>query len=949
MSDGEVKASDLLTQLERDMALLSPEQRAELEREINAATADMSWVPNPGPQTRAYFSEADQLLYGGRAGGGKTDLILALALQAHDRSLLLRRQNKEVHFLVERMTQILGTQEGYNGQDKRWRMPNGKIIMFGGCQHEGDEVQYKGEPKDLICVQRGTQIVMGDGSRKAIEDIRIGDMVMTLEGPRRTKRTIPLRRDHAVRVNVYDGSGCVIGSQVQSLTHCLLTSHGWISADLARRHSDGLEKRAKKSYDASRLRAGEIGGSQSFPKRGPLLRQSLPQVDGSTASLDGFRSYGPGNRYFSIPSGGQSWRHCLAPSFSIQSYGPDKSWLSPQSLCSTLPSIDECFSSCPQHRGGSSLATLDRLNLLALDVCEMQSPRGTDCEASDVRLQDARLPPLSFDPQGHLERHLELSLPSASLNIRESDELDALKLSSLRDLMDRYSIDFRLCDEPPRIWIARPDESRGDLRSLRQSCDVGRPTPNRSEDDVSDCTRRYSRSRGETYLHPYTMEIRSASAETETTSCFSWEYAGVVDLFDIEVEEVNHYISDGGFVNKNCFDEATEFLESQVVFVTTWLRSAKEGQRKRIIFATNPPTTADGEWVIRWFAPWIDDQHELYGKVADGELLWCIRDGDKFLWFDKPGSYPTSDGRMVPALSRTFIRSGLKDNPEIDRSGEYAAMLANLPEAMRLRYEQGHFGLNMSDDAWQVIPSDWVKRAMNRWVDKPPQGTEMSAIGVDVAQGGPDRTVLAMRYGDWFAPIVAVPGVDTRDGIAVAQLVFREMRNNCQVNIDIGGGYGAHALAHLKENEVSVMGFQGNEATNGKDMSGHMSFLNRRAEAWWMLREALDPNSTHKIALPPDPKLRTQLCCARWVPKGKNVIQIESKDDMKLRLNGRSPDYADAVVMAWYTRETRTRPRMSELRNFQQANMGHSKFKAMYRKGRQGNHVPVMTKQGLWH
>ena len=30
------------------------------------------WVPNPGPQTEAYFSEADELFYGGGAGGGKS-------------------------------------------------------------------------------------------------------------------------------------------------------------------------------------------------------------------------------------------------------------------------------------------------------------------------------------------------------------------------------------------------------------------------------------------------------------------------------------------------------------------------------------------------------------------------------------------------------------------------------------------------------------------------------------------------------------------------------------------------------------------------------------------------------------------------------------------------------------------------------------------------------------
>ncbi len=44
-----------------------------------AATSEMKWLPLPGPQTTAYFSPADILLYGGEAGGSKTDSGLGLA------------------------------------------------------------------------------------------------------------------------------------------------------------------------------------------------------------------------------------------------------------------------------------------------------------------------------------------------------------------------------------------------------------------------------------------------------------------------------------------------------------------------------------------------------------------------------------------------------------------------------------------------------------------------------------------------------------------------------------------------------------------------------------------------------------------------------------------------------------------------------------------------------
>lgn len=107
------------------------------------------WAPWPGPQTLAHESEADELLYGGQAGGGKTDLILGLSISAHERSLVLRRINKDAVKLVERAEEIVGHRNGYNGQLQRWKLGQ-KLIEFGGCEQEGDKQRYKGDPHDFI-------------------------------------------------------------------------------------------------------------------------------------------------------------------------------------------------------------------------------------------------------------------------------------------------------------------------------------------------------------------------------------------------------------------------------------------------------------------------------------------------------------------------------------------------------------------------------------------------------------------------------------------------------------------------------------------------------------------------------------------------------------------------------------------------------------------------------
>jgi hypothetical protein len=67
-------ALTLLEEITQKLGGLSPDDKKAVVADAVAATANMKWVPNPGPQTDAYFCPADVLLYGGQGGGGKSDL-----------------------------------------------------------------------------------------------------------------------------------------------------------------------------------------------------------------------------------------------------------------------------------------------------------------------------------------------------------------------------------------------------------------------------------------------------------------------------------------------------------------------------------------------------------------------------------------------------------------------------------------------------------------------------------------------------------------------------------------------------------------------------------------------------------------------------------------------------------------------------------------------------------
>ncbi|MCP5877805.1 terminase, partial [Klebsiella pneumoniae] len=72
----------------------------------------------------------------------------------------------------------------------------------------------------------------------------------------------------------------------------------------------------------------------------------------------------------------------------------------------------------------------------------------------------------------------------------------------------------------------------------------------------------------------------------------------------------------------------------------------------------------------------------------------------------------------------------------------------------------GDFGAGMEDDAYQLIPTAWIERAQARWkpLDVKP---EMTSIGVDVARGGKDETIISRRHDWWFDELLSFKGVET--------------------------------------------------------------------------------------------------------------------------------------------------------------------------------------------
>jgi len=338
------------------------------------------------------------------------------------------------------------------------------------------------------------------------------------------------------------------------------------------------------------------------------------------------------------------------------------------------------------------------------------------------------------------------------------------------------------------------------------------------------------------------------------------------------------------------FDELSEFMEQMYLFLMGWVRTTRPGQKTRVVGAGNPPTSIEGEWVIKRWGAWLDGQHSNPAKP--GELRWYARLNDKDTEVDSPTPFIINGERIVPK-SRTFIPASLADNPILASQG-YGAQLQALPEPLRSQLLYGDYTIGLKDDPWQVIPTAWVDAAMKRWVEHRPPGPATQS-GLDVARGGADKTVLAQRWGEWFAPLERYPGKDTPDGQECRRIVINAMMRGGSCNVDVIGP-GASVVDLCREAGYETLPINFGAGTKRRDRTKLLRFVNVRAFAYWSFREALDPEHGDGVMLPPDQELRADLCAARYDVR-VNGLLIEDKEAISKRL-GRSPDAGDAVVLA---------------------------------------------------
>lgn len=129
------------------------------------------FIPHePHPKQAEFLAlETREALYGGAAGGGKSDALLMAALEYVDvpgySAILFRRTYQDLNLPGAIMARshewLAGSGATWNGTDKRWTFPSGAMLSFGYLDTDRDRFRYASAEFQFIGFDELTQFPEG--------------------------------------------------------------------------------------------------------------------------------------------------------------------------------------------------------------------------------------------------------------------------------------------------------------------------------------------------------------------------------------------------------------------------------------------------------------------------------------------------------------------------------------------------------------------------------------------------------------------------------------------------------------------------------------------------------------------------------------------------------------------------------------------------------------------
>jgi hypothetical protein len=240
---------------------------------------------------------------------------------------------------------------------------------------------------------------------------------------------------------------------------------------------------------------------------------------------------------------------------------------------------------------------------------------------------------------------------------------------------------------------------------------------------------------------------------------------------------------------------------------------------------------------------------------------------------------PYKEGKLPP--HRAFVQALLKDNTIVPNEA-YQKKMERLNERDRKRLLDGDWDYDDSPD--KLFDYDAMLQMFNTT-----EPTGEGFITCDPAAMGNDRTIIMIWKGMHCIKVIEHVHKYPHE---VAN-ILRELASSHSIKLN-------NVLVDSDGLGIGVKGILGcREFLNGSSAIDKEHFFNLKSECYFKLSEAIGMNRIHFSDHSQRDNIIKELDLVRDASKEDKKKQVSSKDQIKARL-GRSPDYADALMMRMY-------------------------------------------------
>lgn len=479
--------------------------------------------------------------FGGARGGGKTDGVLGKYAIKQDiyganfNGIFFRQSMPGSDDLIERAREIYEPMGAvYHIGKTMFNFPKGGRLRFRPLENDQDAMKYQGQN---LCVAVGTNVIMADGTKKPIEQIKVGDLVQTLEGGKPVTHTTTPYQAHCVKVQVLDRDGSEIGTQVHPVWHPVLSPTGvFYSVE-----SNEIRKSQKPHISLQSQQGGDV-----------VCIERPTHLSYEHSGLPAWVSYVKDKNNYCVKTELNTQEAQKLPAYSV-----------PVVLHSQTVRLSQMRLHC-DLAASTEFDTDDKLEPQIL-ACDQVA-----CKISTDSLQQFESFQLSQDlnSRGHFD---------------DDASCAQTKKQTSRDSRGGCQCGYDLCDEHSH---QSQESDQLSIQLLNDAVEQSRYMPV----DGLGTIRKHNHEDLRLWVHPYTCEARNLSEGVEF-GAMEVCYFGVSYVADITVKDCNHYITDTGLINKNtdaAVEEAGNYKDQWTIFKLFGALRSGKGVPSQLILTFNP-------------------------------------------------------------------------------------------------------------------------------------------------------------------------------------------------------------------------------------------------------------------------------------------------------------------------------------------------------------------------